>query len=373
MLRILNCFGFKSENEKKITTDESYNIDDIIEEENSKINYSSILNQYKKFHIQNLDKKKETNMYQHKPYFGDDIYFYKDTGIGEFNERIYHSNNFIGAFINAYNYHGDIVLNPDDIWLMISLYFSQYIENHSETLRKMFINNETIKDIIIIENAGTIEQANDMEKNWDYFFTEIINVIGKNTHNNVIDELVCDFSTSGKVQKLISTAIIMNSFKKYFKYGRMILSCGISNVYFDGIRNDWERLIIKADNLRKYDVDGKLIFYLDKIEIILREFLNTFDNKPNVDFWNTIMTTKEYQIGSGWDIQTFIKGWIMHFYGIYDEIDLDNVPSYVIDIPINLYNEYTQQTKKLNIKANWVSISKLNEFTYKPDIGVWIS
>lgn len=298
-----------------------------------------------------------------------EIYFYRDTGLAE---RAYHTNNFIGSFVFAYNAHGNILLNPDDIWIMISLFFSQYIDTNAEKLRSKFVSHKSFKKLVVREYADTQVQAEQMERDWTEFFSQISEQIKANTVSGIMEELVCDFSTSSKTHKLITTAIIMNSFKKYFKYGRMILGCGIGNVYFQGTRNDWVRVIGKACVLRKYDVDGKLSEYLDRIQTILMEFLNTWDNKPNVNFWNRIMATEEKRIGSGGQKQTHIEGWILHFYGIYDRVDLDDVPDYSIAVPVELYNEFTNQTKQMEIKANWVSVSKPDNCTYKPDIGLCV-
>ena len=67
--------------------------------------------------------------------------------------------------------------------------------------------------------------------------------------------------------------------------------CGINNIYFDGTRDDWVKLLQKTIHLNKYDVDGKLKKYVSHMEVILKKFLDTYDEKPDVNWWNTIMTT----------------------------------------------------------------------------------
>ena len=109
----------------------------------------------------------------------------------------------------------------------------------------------------------------------------------------------------------------MSSFKKYFTYGRMILGCGINNVYFDGTREDWVKLEKKLKYLDRYDIDGELSKYIKNVGVILNKFLDTFGNKPDINWWNTIMTTEERRVGSGNQKDTYIEGWILHFYGIY--------------------------------------------------------
>ena len=57
-----------------------------------------------------------------------------------------------------------------------------------------------------------------MEKNWDVFFDEIIEAIKKETIPGVVEDFECNFSTTTKTYQVISTSIIMNSMKKFFKY-----------------------------------------------------------------------------------------------------------------------------------------------------------
>jgi hypothetical protein len=45
------------------------------------------------------------------------------------------NNGFFDAFLNAYNSHGDVRITPDDVWLVILLYFSNYVNDNAEQLR----------------------------------------------------------------------------------------------------------------------------------------------------------------------------------------------------------------------------------------------
>ena len=55
-------------------------------------------------------------------------------------------------------------LVPDDIWLMISLYLSKYIDANAERLRKQFVNHEGQKELTIIVYANSVEESLQMEK-----------------------------------------------------------------------------------------------------------------------------------------------------------------------------------------------------------------
>lgn len=341
-------------------------------------------NGLRKISIQNLERKyqentkifncKDTSKYLkiNQKSMESDTFWYRDTGL---TKRTSYTNNFIGSFLYAYNLHGNILLNPDDIWIMICFYFSKYVNINSDKLRNMFVkHNGTIK-FVVKEYTNSLENSIKIEEDWSHFLNQIIEQINTNTVSGITDELACNFTTTTETHKLITTGLIMNSFKifvKYFCYDQMNLGHGISNVYFQGTRNDWVKIIGKIFKLRKYDVDGKLLEYLGKIQDILQEFLNTWDNKINIDFWNKIISINEKQIGTSGLSQTNIDGWLLHFYGIYTRIDLDDVPDYSYSVPIESLNRFTNETKQMEIKSSWISISKPDEYTYKPDIGFYI-
>lgn len=326
--------------------------------------------QYKGYKYHSIDKKEyleNINCPKNRP---NQILYYEDNVYDE-NHVLYHQNNFVGAFLSAYNYHANIVLNPDDIWIQICLFFSNYVDKNSEKLRHLFVSHEGKMCLTVVEEEpNSITDAILLEKRWDNFFTQIKEQIRNNVLNEIVDELECDFSTSEKFHKIISTSIIMNSCKKYFEYVRLIPMCGIENIYFMGNRNDWIKIITKINALKKYDVDGILITYIKKMNIILLKFLNTYDNNIDVSFWNSIMTLENERRGSG--STTNIEGWITHFYGIYKRISIDEFPSSMTEVPIKLINKMTGIDKDLKLTNDWCCISKINEKTYKPSLSIKI-
>ena len=70
----------------------------------------------------------------------------------------------------------------------------------------------------------------------------MIEEIKKNTVQKVTSNLECDFSSTDKFAKIMSTATIMNSFKKFFEYEMEGAGCGIVRIHMGGSLEDWERL-----------------------------------------------------------------------------------------------------------------------------------
>ncbi|CAF1327890.1 unnamed protein product [Rotaria sordida] len=99
------------------------------------------------------------------------------------------SHAIFSAFIHAYNSHEDIVLSPDDIWLMICIYFSNYVNQNTEQLRTLFVDHEGSKLLTIVQ-VGLIEP------DWKDFLERMRVEIDKSVKHNVIDLLTADFSTT---------------------------------------------------------------------------------------------------------------------------------------------------------------------------------
>ena len=79
----------------------------------------------------------------------------------------------------------------------------------------------------------------------------------------MVNNFICDFSTTTNAHKVISVSVIMNTFKKYFQYHRFKPGfCGIGNVYMAGVRQDWTKMIPKLESMLQYDVDGVLKDYV---------------------------------------------------------------------------------------------------------------
>ncbi len=89
------------------------------------------------------------------------------------------------------------------------MYFSQYMNNTAEQLRSIFVEHNEGKIIL------TAHDLND-KHNWDDFFDQIKVEIAENTKNDVCQLLTAEFSTTGKVESILSTAYIMNTLKSYF-------------------------------------------------------------------------------------------------------------------------------------------------------------
>ncbi len=100
------------------------------------------------------------------------------------------------------------------------------------------------------------------------------------------------------MERILSTAVVMNTYKKYFEYERCIPSCGIQNVHFGGTLDDWKKVLLKTSNLIEFDVNGVLKRYIKNVTAVLEKFIDTYEGKVDVDFWQRVINIK-YPNGSG--------------------------------------------------------------------------
>ena len=73
----------------------------------------------------------------------------------------------------------------------------------------------------------------------------------------------------------------MSTYKKYFDYTFETM-CGIQNIHFGGILEDWEKIVLKTKNLAEYDINGLLKRYVKNVTEILAKFIETYKGKVDL-------------------------------------------------------------------------------------------
>lgn len=274
---------------------------------------------------------------------------------------------FYEAFCYAYNKHCDIILSPDDIWMIICLQFTKYVNKNSEAMRKFFVQHEGKKKLTVITSNETDESK------WEEFFELMLITIKNNTSEKLTDLLQANFSTTTTVEKLLSTAVIMDTLKTYFDYGRCIPCCGIRNLMFMGTLEDWILLQTKVSQLGEYAVDDSWRRYIDELNPIIVQFLEAYQGRVNQSFWDKIMNIRYGSLGSG--STSYVSGWILNFYGIYTEVESDEIKEDFIDVTVEIDNKLTGIKKDVNIVGGFTGIAKV-EFEeyigYRPQMSFMV-
>ena len=218
-------------------------------------------------------------------------------------ERIVYSimeNSFVSAASTSFRNHLPFILDPSDIWLLISQGFGKHIILNSEELRGQIVDFEGKEKITVRRDQFIMgDEGNDWEGVFPEFSTKIGEYIGKELHSLIRS----DFSTTGEVEKTVSEITLMYAMQKYFDY-EVMTSCGIPGFRILGTVDDWEKIKQKTMDLTKYKLEwwtSKLIPILDKIIDIIRY-------EPDIKFWSSFYKRHSQSGGDA------VTGWILNFF-----------------------------------------------------------
>ena len=269
---------------------------------------------------------------------------------------------FFKFMVEAYADHRPIVLSPDIIWNVIAQGFCQHINNNPEALRDRIVYHERGK---IELSVMTKEELHSPNVKWDELLNTFDNMIAERTKDNLADVMRANFSTTDKTARIVSQMTLMSSVKAFFDYSVSYLSCGIPNITIEGTTDDWQKVLNKTQQLRKYDLN----WWVDDLVPILNEFINASKGNVNKVFWRNIVKKDrpEKYVGGGcsWDRPTELDGWFLKFMP-YDKkgkrtpqkvtYNYKDMPSQVINVDFMYKNLETNTTTPMEMLCGFVGI-----------------
>src|SRR5262245_14364265 len=121
----------------------------------------------------------------------------------------------LAAVHTAFSEHRPLVLSPDAVWITIAQGVAHHMTIHGERLRSRFVSHQG-KLKLTFECRGWVEKS--PENPWPEAFAswaaQVRDHVGPRAH----DTLVCDFSTTGPVERAVSQVVMMDVFERYFHY-----------------------------------------------------------------------------------------------------------------------------------------------------------
>lgn len=200
----------------------------------------------------------------------------------------------------AFSIHMPLVLSPDSLWLTISQGVARHVTLNAEALRPQFVVHEGKKELTI--SRDEFVRGNPLN-NWPGAFEEFSQKIRENTVAKTYERLICDFSTTGPLEKAISNLTLMDTMSGYFTYG-VSTACGIPKFTLLGEPADWKKLYAKASVLAEYD----LTWWVKELLPVLEQFELAANGEVDKDWWNSFYN---YDSMSGGDS---IDGHIVKFF-----------------------------------------------------------
>ncbi|WP_083602362.1 DUF4419 domain-containing protein [Hydrococcus rivularis] len=131
------------------------------------------------------------------------------------------------------------------------------------------------------------------------------------------DLIVCDFSTTGMLEKTVSEMVLMDVVKHYFEY-EVYTMCGIPEITLLGTVEDWQSIRQRVENFDRFGLEK----WVDVLIPVLDEFIATASGKIARQFWRSFYKFDDISEGVS------ITGWINVFFpylrdiqGNYTEIN----------------------------------------------------
>ena len=311
-----NNGGFSKEENEKLFTNVAEKYIKMISEENNKENINKLYDDYimearnivyEDIEILNLNN----NLKDSKKIF--DIYY---SSFPENKEiKYFYDHPVLFGFYKAWLNHCPITISPNMIWQLILNVFIKYVDLNSEQLRTKFVNFEgkkTLEVFQIIKDECTFLPT---KGEWESIIDQLIKKIGENTGEYILDDFILNFSTNDRNLLFVQKVSLMSMFKKYFIYkARLGITCGYPYINLEGKIEDWELIRKKLNEFKKYGLND----WIDKIDPIINEIINTKKGKIELSFWKNIIFEKFENRGGicGGPPPAHIKltGWLSKFF-----------------------------------------------------------
>lgn len=291
---------------------------------------------------------------------------------------VYYANHsFLRGAISAYNDHRPFVISPDVIWLLITQGFTNHVANNAEDLRNQFVNFKGKAKLQVNYDASSMNLMT-----WNNMFSSFPKMIAEQTNKELIDVLISDFSTTTVASKTTSAITIMSAFNPFFDYYGASVLCGIPEVILEGSPEDWDKVLAKAQYLKKYGLE----WWIDELIPVLEKIKKSAEGDVDREFWRNLV---KYQ--SDWicGLEGHVDGWIIKFFPYFDDgykrnleaklsissLTGTGLPSELVkvDLIYNYRNGAVNKTVPLEIWAGFIGLRQDKEsFALKPEIGWFV-
>lgn len=152
-----------------------------------------------------LDIKSHLDLQTPDNYFSQYEYANKLISKQDYDYRT--QNNFVNAFLDAYNFHKTLKIQPVDIKLQILTIISICVNNNPEKFRSYFVDFEEKKELIV---ESAVFSA-------DYFCKKFAELLEENIKDKEFAKhYTTKFTTTSRIISTVYNKSLMNTLKEYF-------------------------------------------------------------------------------------------------------------------------------------------------------------
>ncbi|KAF7343127.1 hypothetical protein MVEN_01743100 [Mycena venus] len=219
-------------------------------------------------------------------------------------------NGFVHTVITAYNKHHNLIIRPDDVWIIILTQFNFFVNANAELLRASFVAHEGKKELTVQQEAPKYAM------DFALMARQMVDLLAEVVVDPTLRAWVMpNFSTTTLKDQTVGAIVMMATLKSYFEYVFESIECGIPRVTLDGTKADWETILGRLEKLKEYGIQTTAWYHL--LVPVISRFVVAFDSpdkSANVDFWQTV--AHFVPGGSG---PSFYSGWISAFCAFNEE------------------------------------------------------
>jgi len=216
------------------------------------------------------------------------------------------------GFLTAFDKHYSLVLSPDIIWLLISQGIATQINENAERLRDRLVDFDGQRTLKILTDRDLFEY----EEDWDWIIQAFSDSIDLNMKAQFSDLMVCNFSTTGTLERVSSQITMMEGVKKFFKYEIHYVGCGIPDITLLGTPDDWKEIRSRISRLDDLDLG----WWREELEPVIDEFVLASEGNVNRKFWLDMVdqySPARSSIGVGcgsFEVPAQYNGWFTVFF-----------------------------------------------------------
>ena len=359
-----------------------------ISNENNKINIDKLFDEYLiKSRIIFMDDYERSNENINKNISSQKFFIYYSSFPSDKNIKYFNDHPVLFGFYKAWVNHCPITITPNMIWQLILNVFIKYVDINSEQLRNKFVNFEGKK---VLEVFQIIEDEINLIPNkeeWEQIIDKLIIKIGENTGDCILDEFILDFTTNDKNLLFVQKVSVMAMFKKYFEYKAILgITCGYPYINLEGTIKDWILIKKKLNDFKKYGLKD----WINSINYIIDEIINTKKGKINYNFWKDILFEhfgRYNEVYEGEIKYIIFTGWLSKFFylnnkgnEIFGDIKMKYSKNDSSDNPLSEFSITPlkvvfpgNKEKELKILSGIIGISQdPNTLCVRPELGFFI-
>jgi hypothetical protein len=201
----------------------------------------------------------------------------------------------IAAAHLAFSGHRPLVLSPDVIWLTIAQGLAQHVRLNPEQHRYLLVSHDGKRRVMVRRedlHRGSPENP----------WAEVVAEFASRLRREIGDfagRFVCDFSTTGPVERMVSEVALLDLLQPYFSYN-VVAVCGIPSVTLEGTPADWRNLREKVELLAPFGLD----WWLRELRPICDQFVRASEGEIDLEHWRRL-----YKIRAVYGAEV-INGWL---------------------------------------------------------------